>query len=53
VDAAIAGDVKVAAGVYTDTYGRPRDDITTVGIVTQVEAPPSSATPAMAMAILT
>jgi hypothetical protein len=37
VDAANDGDViKVAAGTYTDVSARPRDDITTTGIVTQV-----------------
>ncbi len=37
VDAANDGDViKMAAGVYTDVSVRPRDDITTTGVVTQV-----------------
>ena len=37
VDAASAGDViKVAAGTYTGVNVRPRNDITTTGVVTQV-----------------
>jgi hypothetical protein len=37
VDAANKGDVvKVAAGTYTGVNVRPRDDITTTGVVTQV-----------------
>jgi len=37
VDAASDGDViKVAAGTYTDIHVRPRNDITTTGLVTQV-----------------
>ncbi len=37
VDAAHDGDIiKVAAGVYTDVHARPRNDITTTGVVTQV-----------------
>ena len=37
VDAANAGDlIKVAAGTYTDLNVRPRNDVTTTGIVTQV-----------------
>jgi uncharacterized repeat protein (TIGR01451 family) len=37
VDAANDGDViKVAAGTYTDVHARPRNDITTMGTVTQV-----------------
>ena len=37
VDAAGDGDViKVAAGTYTDVHVRPRNDITTTGVVTQV-----------------
>lgn len=37
VDVAAEGDViKVAAGTYTDVHVRPRRDITTTGVVTQV-----------------
>lgn len=37
VDAAVPGDeIRVAAGTYTDVHMRPRDDITTTGVVTQV-----------------
>ena len=37
VDAASDGDViKVAAGSYTDVHVRPRNDVTTTGLVTQV-----------------
>jgi uncharacterized repeat protein (TIGR01451 family) len=37
VDRAGAGDeVRVAAGTYTDVHVRPRQDITTTGVVTQV-----------------
>ncbi|MBN1815702.1 MAG: right-handed parallel beta-helix repeat-containing protein [Anaerolineae bacterium] len=37
VDAAGEGDViKVAAGTYTDIHIRPRDEMTTTGVVTQV-----------------
>ena len=37
VDQAGAGDeVRVAAGVYSDVSARPRQDITTTGVVTQV-----------------
>jgi len=37
VDVASAGDtIKVAAGLYTDTHVRPRSDVTTTGVVTQV-----------------
>jgi uncharacterized repeat protein (TIGR01451 family) len=37
VDAAVPGDeILVAAGIYTDVHVRPRDDITTIGVVTQV-----------------
>jgi hypothetical protein len=37
VDAAAPGDViKVAAGTYTDSHVRPRRDITTTGLVTQI-----------------
>jgi pectin methylesterase-like acyl-CoA thioesterase len=37
VDAARDGDlIKVAEGTYTDIHARPRNDITTTGIVTQV-----------------
>ncbi len=37
VDAADSGDlIKVATGIYTDTHVRPRADITTTGVVTQV-----------------
>lgn len=37
VDAASDGDtIKVAAGTYTDLSVRPRNDITTTGVVTQV-----------------
>ncbi len=37
VDAAGDGDIiKVAAGVYTDVQGRPRNDISATGVVTQV-----------------
>jgi parallel beta-helix repeat protein len=37
VDAAAAGDeIHVAAGMYTDVHVRPRNDIATTGVVTQV-----------------
>ena len=37
VDAASNGDViKVAAGTYTDVHFRPRNDVTTTGLVAQV-----------------
>jgi hypothetical protein len=37
VDAAVLGDeIRVAAGTYTDVHMRPRDDITTTSVVTQV-----------------
>jgi hypothetical protein len=37
VDAASDGDIiKVATGTYTDVHVRPRNDITTTGVVTQV-----------------
>jgi len=37
VDAAASGDeIQVAAGTYTDISARPRNDITTTGVVTQV-----------------
>lgn len=37
VDAAGPGDeIRVAAGSFTDVYVRPRNDITTAGVVTQV-----------------
>lgn len=37
VDAASDGDtIKVATGTYTDMHVRPRDDITTTGVVNQV-----------------
>jgi len=37
VDAASDGDIiKVATGTYTDVHVRPRNDITTMGVVTQV-----------------
>jgi parallel beta-helix repeat protein len=37
VDAAVPGDeILVASGVYTDVNVRPRNDITTTGVVTQV-----------------
>lgn len=37
VDAASDGDViKIATGIYTDVHARPRRDITTTGVVTQV-----------------
>ena len=37
VDAASDGNViKVAAGTYTDVHVRPRNDVTTTGVVTQV-----------------
>jgi hypothetical protein len=37
VDAADSGDIiKVATGVYADVHMRPRNDVTTTGVVTQV-----------------
>jgi len=37
VDAAAPGDeIRIAAGVYTDMSVRPKNDITTTGVVTQV-----------------
>ena len=37
VDAAQAGDeIRIAAVTYTDLNVRPRDDVTTTGVVTQV-----------------
>ena len=37
VDVAGHGDIiKVAAGTYTDVHVRPRNDITTTGVVTQM-----------------
>ena len=37
VDAASPGDeIRIAAGVYTDMSVRPKNDITTTGVVTQV-----------------
>lgn len=37
VDAAADGDeIRVASGTYTDVHVRPRNDITTTGVVTQV-----------------
>jgi hypothetical protein len=37
VDFASGGDIiKVATGVYTDVHMRPRNDVTTTGVVTQV-----------------
>ncbi len=37
VDQAAAGaEIRVAAGTYTDVHMRPRNDITTIGVVTQV-----------------
>jgi hypothetical protein len=37
VDAAVpGGEIRVAAGTYTDVHVRPRDDITATGVVTQM-----------------
>ena len=37
MDAAIPGDLlKVVAGIYTGVYVRPRNDVTTTGVVTQM-----------------